>query len=123
MNLFNSINLLATPEWLTEACDDNYSNLLTIFKFIKAILALVQIVVPIILIIVGAFDLAKAVMGSDEKEIKAATQKLIKRAIAAVCVFFLSTIVTVVMSYVSDSGGFGPNTELTWIKCWNAAKI
>ena len=120
MNLFNSINLLATPEWLTEACDDNYSNLLTIFKFIKAILALVQIVVPIILIIVGAFDLAKAVMGSDEKEIKAATQKLIKRAIAAVCVFFLSTAVQVIMHYVADSRG-EKDDQQGWLSCWKAS--
>ena len=94
--------------------------------FIKGILGLIQIVVPIILIIVGAFDLAKAVMGSDEKEIKAATQKLIKRAIAAVSVFFISTAVRVVMHYVTSSyktqtadntGTEKADTE-SWADCW-----
>ena len=113
----------------------HYINILTcsddlriIVSFIKGILGLIQIVVPIILIIVGAFDLAKAVMGSDEKEIKAATQKLIKRAIAAVSVFFISTAVRVVMHYISetyknqptDSNGKTTATADTssWAECW-----
>ena len=103
----------------------HYINILTcsddlriIVSFIKGILGLIQIVVPIILIIVGAFDLAKAVMGSDEKEIKAATQKLIKRAIAAVSVFFLSTAVQVVMHYVATSLE-GKEDAVSWADCWN----
>ena len=95
------------------------SNLGTIVKFIKSVLTLIQIVVPIILIIVGAFDLAKAVMGSDEKEIKAATQKLIKRAIAAVGVFFLSTAVQVIMHYVATSADEDEDAE-SWADCWLA---
>ena len=93
-------------------CDEDLKVIVT---FIKGILGLIQIVVPIILIIVGAFDLAKAVMGSDEKEIKAATQKLIKRAIAAVCVFFIATAVSVVMTYVSNSTN---NADISWKDCW-----
>ncbi len=97
-------NILACPEGLG-----------TIVRFIKSILGLIQIVVPIILIIVGAFDLAKAVMGSDEKEIKAATQKLIKRAIAAVAVFFIVTAVQVVMHYVNESTESDGDS---WTDCW-----
>ena len=95
-----------------------------IVGFVKSILGLIQIVVPIILIIVGAFDLAKAVMGSDEKEIKAATQKLIKRAIAAVSVFFLATAVRVVMHYVSESmkNTDEGNSKESWADCWNIDK-
>ena len=104
------LNILACPE-----------NLGTIVKFVHSILTLIQIVVPIILIIVGAFDLAKAVMGNDEKEIKAATQKLIKRAIAAVAVFFIVTLVTIVISYVSDAKKNDPNgnEKDSWTDCWN----
>ena len=104
------LNILACPE-----------NLGTIVKFVHSILTLIQIVVPIILIIVGAFDLAKAVMGNDEKEIKAATQKLIKRAIAAVAVFFIVTLVTIVISYVSDAKKNDPdgNENDSWTDCWN----
>ena len=102
------INVLACPEGMG-----------TIVSFIRSILTLIQIVVPIILIIVGAFDLAKAVMGSDEKEIKAATQKLIKRAIAAVAVFFLGTAVHVIMHYVSEAKDGQEETKDSWIDCWD----
>ena len=101
-------------------CD---AELKVIVSFVKGILGLIQIVVPIILIIVGAFDLAKAVMGSDEKEIKAATQKLIKRAIAAVSVFFLVTAVRVVTSYISSAYKSNNNStdedhSNSWAECW-----
>ena len=112
MNLFN----------LLAACDPE--GLETIFKFISSILILIQIVVPIILIIVGAFDLAKAVMGSDEKEIKTATQNLIKRAIAAVCVFLISAMVSVVIDEVSkaDDGERTQNSVSSWTKCWKQVR-
>ena len=103
MNMFN---LLTCPEGLG-----------SIVSFIKNIFGLIQIVVPIILIVVGAFDLAKAVMASDDNEIKAATQKLIKRAIAAVCVFFLVAAVQLVMGYVKSSNTDG-STNYSWTDCW-----
>ena len=95
-----------------------------IVGFVRSILGLIQIVVPIILIIVGAFDLAKAVMGSDEKEIKAATQKLIKRAIAAVAVFFISTAVNVIMHYVTVSlkNSEDGSSKDSWTDCWESDK-
>ena len=106
------------PSTTTEGCSDD---LKVIFKFIHLILGLIQIVVPIILIIVGAFDLAKAVMGSDEKEIKAATQKLIKRAIAAVSVFFIGTAVSIVMNYVAQADE-KKETNQSWSACWKATQ-
>ena len=57
----------------------------------------IKVIVPIILIIVGMLDLAKAVGEKDEKQIKEAQQKLIKRAIAAVLVFLVVTLVGIVM--------------------------
>ena len=62
----------------------------------------IQIAVPIILIIVGMIDLAKAVTEKNEDKIKEAQQKLIKRAIAAVLVFLVVSLVGVVMTIVGD---------------------
>jgi phage-related protein len=103
-------NLLTCPEGLG-----------SIVSFIKNIFGLIQIVVPIILIVVGAFDLAKAVMASDEKEIKGATSKFIKRAIAAVAVFFAVTIVDALMGIVGkgEDNGDGTNSA-SWSACWNS---
>lgn len=96
-------------------CDQN---LLPIVKVIKGVFTLIQIGVPILLIIMGSIDLGKAVMASDDKEIKGATGKLIKRAIAAVAVFFIVPIVNIVIGLVADSGA-QDSDSLSWKDCWN----
>ncbi len=58
----------------------------------------IKVVVPILLIIFGMIDLAKAVMSNDEKEMKGAQGKFIKRAIYAVVVFFVVAIVQLVFN-------------------------
>lgn len=88
-----------------------------IVSVIKNLFAIIQIVVPIALLIMGVLDLAKAVMSSDEKEIKGATSKFIKRAVAAVAVFFAYTIVNAIMGLLrSDSNDI--NTT-DWATCWD----
>jgi mannose/fructose/N-acetylgalactosamine-specific phosphotransferase system component IID len=62
----------------------------------------IKVVVPIILIVVGMVDLAKAVGEKSEDKIKEAQQKLIKRAIAAVLVFLVVSLVGVIMTVVGD---------------------
>ena len=87
-------------------------DLIPIFSFIKkGVYPIIQIGIPILLIIMGSIDLGKAVMSSDDKEIKGATGKLIKRAIAAVAVFFVSTIVSLLMGMLNTSGSTGSNME------------
>lgn len=87
-------------------------DLLTIIGIAKKILTILQIAIPIALLIFGTMDLGKAVMAGDEKEIKAATGVLIKRVIAAVAVFLLILIVSVVTGWVGGD---------EWKTCWRAA--
>lgn len=98
------------------------ADLVPVFKFLKfGIYPIIQIGIPIILIVMGSIDLGKAVLSSDDKEIKGATGKLIKRAIAAVAVFFVSTIVSLLMGMFSTSGANdGGNVSGTedWKDCW-----
>lgn len=97
------------------SCD----SILPIIKFIKGIFTLIQWLIPIALILMGSIDLGKAVLSSDDKEIKQATSKLIKRAIAAVAIFFIVVIVNLVMGLVGES-----DTEQdsgTWASCWEQA--
>ncbi|MEG1495167.1 MAG: hypothetical protein RR406_02590 [Bacilli bacterium] len=102
-------------------CDPN---LLTIIKFIRqGIFPIIQIGIPIILIIMGSIDLGKAVLSSDDKEIKAATGKLIKRAIAAVAVFFVTTIVSLLFGmFKSTDVGTSEAGQANWSDCWDQAK-
>lgn len=87
-----------------------------IVSLIKNIFKIIQIVVPILLILWGAFDLAKAVIASDDKEIKGATSKLIRRAVVAAAVFFIVTLVTVVMNLVTSSAEDADT--VSWQTCW-----
>ena len=93
--------------------------LLPLVKVIYKVIWVFMIVIPIVLIIYGTIDLGKAVIASDEKEIKAAQNRLIKRFIYAALVFFVPMLVGVVMNLVAtgsedDTGG--------WSECWRAAK-
>lgn len=94
---------------------DTCKELGPVISFLKAILGIIQWGVPILLIIMGSIDLGKAVMASDDKEIKGATSKLIKRAIAAVAIFFIPLIVNLLIGMV---GGAGAN-EGSFVSCWN----
>ena len=72
----------------------------------------------------GTIDLGKAVLSSDDKEIKGAVGKLVKRAIAAVAVFFVATIVALVMGMFAKSGadkGDEVQGTKSWQDCWEEA--
>ena len=79
---------------------------------ISTIIMIIKIAVPILLIIFGMLDLGKAVVAAKEDEIKKGQQTFIKRAIAAVIVFFVIQIVQIVVRFVSGN-------ESTIAGCFN----
>lgn len=68
---------------------------------ISLIVKVIWIAVPVLLVIFGLLDLAKAVMAQKEDEIKKGQQTLVKRFIAAIIVFFVVAIVQIVIRFVS----------------------
>ena len=95
--------------------------LLPVIRLIKhGLIPIIQIGIPIILIVLGMFDLGKAVVASKEDEIKSAQKLLIKRVIYAIAIFFVVFLVNAVFSIV---GGDPEVTGTTnWKTCWDAAK-
>lgn len=89
------INILAIN---CAAIDDNIINV------INGILTLFQIAIPIIIIIGGSVDFAKAVTSSDEKAIKTAQKSLLNRVIAGVVVFLMVPIVTFFFNMFFEDG-------------------
>ena len=77
----------------------NYSSpceeegILNAVRIIGYIITIAKILVPLLIIVFGMIDFAKAVTASDEKAINKATASLIKRVIAGVVVFFIPTLV------------------------------
>ena len=95
------------------------SDFLAIIGILKKVLTILQIAIPIGLLIFGTIDLGKAVIASEEKEVKAAQSRLIKRFIYAALVFFVVTLVSVLMNIVAKGGNDAGDTE-SWSACWRS---
>ena len=61
-----------------------------------------KIIIPILLIVWGMLDLGKAVVAAKDDEIKKATKSLAMRAVSAVAIFFVPTIVGIVLGLISS---------------------
>lgn len=101
--LIISLNVSATDANLNLQCDEGVIN---VFKIGGNILFIVKIIVPILLIISASVDIFKAVIGSDQELLMKQIQVVIKRAIAALIVFLLPSIIyfafTVLVNVDSD---------------------
>lgn len=93
------------------------SNLEPVIRLLTTVFRLLQWGIPIVLILFGAIDLGKAVIASKEDEMKKAQSTLIKRVVYAVIIFFLFTIVNLVMGIVGGTGAEGDTVN--WATCWN----
>ena len=99
------------------------SELVSLMKFIGSILDIVKFGIPVILVILGMLDLGKAVIASEEKEIKAATKMLTKRAMYAVAIFFVIAIVQLLFGlFATDTAGDENIDTVDWASCLNYLK-
>ena len=78
---------------------------------------IVYIVIPIALLVYAVIDFGKAVIASDEKEVKAAQSRLTKRAVYAALIFFVVLLVKAIMDVVAK-GGTGNTGD--WWSCWES---
>lgn len=81
---------------------------------IALVVTILKIAIPIIIVIFGILDLAKAVMANEEKEMKTAQKTLIKRIVYGVVIFFVFTLVQFVFSKL-DSNNSG---EYSCMNCF-----
>ena len=91
------------------AIDNNLADL------IHTIIIIIKFAIPILLIIFGMLDFAKGVIAKKEDEIKSGQNMFIKRLISAALVFFVVTIVQLVINLADDETNEDNNT---W-KCAN----
>ena len=101
---------------------DACGGLLPLVKVIrKGLFWILYLIMPIVLILLVTIDIAKAVIASDEKEVKAAQSRLIKRVIYAVVVFLVPQLVSLIMGIVSI--GVNDGSTENWATCWNSVYI
>lgn len=72
---------------------------------------IIRIFVPIALILFGMWDLGKAVMQQKEDDIKKGQKTFISRAIAAVIVFLIFSIVQLIFSLLGSADKNNPNAN------------
>ena len=87
-----------------------------IWKLVGTLLLIFKIVIPILLIILGAIDLGKAVISSDEKQIGKSVKSFAWRVVAAVAVFFLPSLVSAIFSVIDAFQGNGGMNDYTVCK-------
>ena len=88
--------------------------ILNLILFIKSILEIGGIIVPIILIVMVTVDLIKIILDASEKTIKDSSKSMLNRIIAAIMVFFVPVVVNVLMNMIEQD-----NVEKT--ACWTNA--
>ena len=89
-------------DWkLCNGVSESSKKTLGVLKFLGRILKVVFIAIPIILIIMGSIDFTKAVMAGKEDDIKKSQNAFVKRIIAAVILFFVPIIVSIVMNFLN----------------------
>lgn len=91
------------------------ANSANIWQVVGYVLLVFKIVIPILLIIWGMLDLGKAVVAAKDDEIKKATKSLAMRAISAVVIFFIPTLVSLILGMVSNFGESGAKDD--WEVC------
>ena len=72
--------------------------------FARLLINAVKIIVPIILIVFGIIEMLKAATANDEKVMKEAQSKLIKRIVYAILIFFIVAIVQLVFNVLGQAG-------------------
>ena len=98
-------------------------NLYSIVQLVRTIVTYICILVPIILIVIGTFDLLKAVTASKEDEIKSAQKMLIKRVIYAVLIFLLVPIITLIFNIFSNNYSGETTYEENWATYWRRGGV
>lgn len=85
-------------------CNDLFSSDLK--AIIKWLLKIIQIGGPILLIILSAVDFSQVIISNDQEALKKAVSKVIKRAIAAIVLFFVPLLVQILINwFVSANEG------------------
>ena len=94
------------------------SGVITVFKLIKTGLNVIRLAVPIGLIVWTMIELFKNVLNPDDKDSK---KKILNRAVAAIIVFLVPTIVNLVMNLVDVGLGSGKGYDYNISECWKRA--
>lgn len=70
--------------------------------FIRNLILIIKIVIPILIIIMGSVDYLKVVFGNSKDDLSKAIKKFVTRLLAGVCVFFLITLIQLFVNMLGN---------------------
>ena len=108
---FLVMDCISTPEILRDAPA-------IIPKIVHTFYLIALIAVPILLVIFGSIDFVKSLVGQKDDEIKKGRQIFIKRLITGVLVFFILSIVRLIVSIADDDSSNGVFRVLDCVNCF-----
>lgn len=86
-----------------------------IMQIVGWILLIFKLIIPIIIIVFGAFDLGKAVTGSKDDDIKKSAKSLAMRIVAGLIIYLIPSLVIWIFGLVA--GFQEAQTSLGWSTC------
>jgi fumarate reductase subunit D len=100
-----------------QICDENENpKIVASFRLVGIFVTIIKIIAPIIIIIMGMFEMSKAVIEGKDDSIKKQAISFLRRAIACVLIFFVPTIILGLFDFIDGwdnvKGGFN-----TCMKC------
>lgn len=107
---YNSIKN-SYDETLNDIDLDFCASTASIWEIVGWAFLIVKIVLPLLLIILVVKDLVQAVISGKDDEIKKSTKSLMIRAIASILIFFIPTIVSLVMGLIVDFSTSGAKAD------------
>lgn len=96
---------------------DNCGGLGPIIDLVKRVLGVAFVLIGVVLVVLIIIDIAKAIIASEEKEVKGYQKAAIRRVIYFVVMFFVVTLVTAVTNLLGNTQGIEGATN--WAACWS----
>ena len=118
MMLMNMVQILDATDVNPDSACRGFDFVIRVIK--NGLFPVLQIGIPIILVVLGTLDLGKAVISSDDKAVKEAQSKLIKRCIYAILVFFIVTLLNLLFTMIGNIAGDDAPGLKNWSACWNS---
>lgn len=108
---------------LLDFAGDTCTYLKPFLSIVGYVVMIVKIVIPILLIVFGMLDVGKSVIASKPDEVTKNLKSFAMRCVAAVLIFFIPSIVSVLINAVAgtkadDKVGDNEKANQNWLNCW-----
>ena len=90
-----------SEEDVFEICDVNENpKIIAAFKLVGIFISIIKVIVPIIIVVMGMYELSKAVFDGKDDNIKKQLISFMKRSIACLLIFFAPTIILELFHFI-----------------------